>query len=177
MSPELEYIRSAVERVTRDCPDSNWQYSPPGKWSCSEIAEHLMLTYSGTTKGLTNAMKSGRPLGSRPTFPDRLKTVLVVKLGYMPSGRASPKHALPTQGLGVISMRRFYDTLVALDATLTDAERRFGTDVKLLDHPSLGPLNALEWRQFHRAHTKHHLRQMAALARQPVSISAKQQLG
>ena len=51
-----------------------------------------------------------------------------------------------------------------MDATITDAERRFGRNVKLLDHPILGPLTAKEWRQFHQVHSKLHLRQMAALA-------------
>jgi hypothetical protein len=63
-------------------------------------------------------------------------------------------------------MRRFYDALVAMDATLTDAERRFGTQVKLLDHPFIGPLNAREWRQFHRTHSRHHLKQVADRIRQ-----------
>jgi hypothetical protein len=46
---------------------------------------------------------------------------------------------------------------------LADAERRFGSTAKLLDHPSIGPLNAKEWRQFHLVHTRLHLRQMADL--------------
>jgi hypothetical protein len=176
MSPELQYIRGAVERLTRDWPEPQWRHAPPGKWSCAEIVEHLMLTYSGTTKGLSNAMKSGRPLGSRPTLLDRVRTFAVAKVGYFPSGRTSPKLAAPNGGLELSAMRRFYDTLVAMDATLTDAERRFGNDVKLLDHPSVGPLNAQEWRQFHRIHSKHHFKQMEVLARQLDFRSAHSQV-
>jgi len=85
----------------------------------------------------------------------------VAKLGLMPSGRTAPKLAVPKDGFEDDSLRRFYDALVAVDATLADAERRFGRSVKLLDHPVLGPLSAKEWRQFHRTHAKHHLRQLA----------------
>lgn len=77
----------------------------------------------------------------------------------MPSGRSAFKQICPEDGLDLASMRRFYDALVAMDATLQDAERRFGRNTLLLDHPFLGPLNAQEWRLFHRAHTRHHLKQ------------------
>ncbi len=164
MSPELEYVRNAVERTTRDWQENTWRQAPPGKWCCAEILEHLMLSYSGTTKGLTNAMRSGRPLGSKTMLPDRIKAFVVTKLGILPAGGKSPRTAMPNGGLDMRAMRRFYDALVAMDATLTDAERRFGRNVKLLDHPVLGPLTAKEWRQFHQVHSKLHLRQMAALA-------------
>jgi hypothetical protein len=52
-----------------------------------------------------------------------------------------------------------------MDSTLQDAERRFGKTTKLLDHPFLGPLNAQEWRIFHRTHTRHHLQQVAERVR------------
>ena len=175
MSPELEYVRNAVERTTRDWHEDAWHQAPPGKWSCAEILEHLMLSFDGTTKGLTNAMRSGRPLGSKPTLPDRIKAFVVTKLGILPEGRKSPQTAMPSGGLDMHAMRRFYDALVAMDATLTDAERRFGRNVKLLDHPVLGPLTAKEWRQFHRVHSKLHLRQMAALAQRVGYTSPEQQ--
>ena len=72
---------------------------------------------------------------------------------------------MPGDGLSADSMRHFYDALVAMDSTLFDAERRFGRRAKLLDHPFLGPLNAQEWRLFHRTHTRHHLKQVAERAR------------
>jgi hypothetical protein len=72
---------------------------------------------------------------------------------------------VPGDGFEDNTLRRFYDGLVAMDATLADAERRFGVSVKLLDHPVLGPLSAKEWREFHRTHARHHLKQMAKRTR------------
>jgi hypothetical protein len=175
MSPELEYVRNAVEHTTRDWQANTWRQAPPGKWCCAEILEHLMLSYSGTTKGLTNAMRSGRPLGSKTMLPDRIKAFVVTKLGILPAGRKASRTAMPNGGLDMQSIRHFYDALVAMDATLTDAERRFGKSAKLLDHPSLGPLTAKEWRQFHQVHSNLHLKQMAALAQRVGYVSPEQQ--
>lgn len=161
MSPELEHIRSEVERLTLAWTESDWDCALPGKWTSAEILEHLRLTFTGTSKGILKVMEAGRPLGSKPTLADRLRTFWVAKLGFMPSGRTAPKHTVPKNGLDKDSLQRFYDALVAVDATLADAGRRFGGNVKLLDHPFLGPLSAKEWRQFHRAHAKHHLKQIA----------------
>ncbi len=165
MSPELEHIRCEVERLTLGWSESDWHRALPDKWTSAQILEHLRLSFTGTSKGILNVMETGRPLGSKPTLPDRLRTFWVATLGLMPSGRSAPKQTIPKDSLEGYSLRRFYDALVAVDATLADAERRFGGSVKLLDHPILGPLNAKEWRQLHRTHAKHHLKQIAKQTR------------
>jgi hypothetical protein len=159
VTPELEQIRREVEQVTSGCSESQWRQAPAGKWSSAQIFEHLLLTYTGTTKGLRRSLEGGKPLGGVPTWPQRVRKLVVTKFGWMPTGRSAFKQILPEDGLDLASMRRFYDALVAMDATLQDAERRFGRNTFLLDHPFLGPLNAQEWRLFHRTHTRHHLKQ------------------
>ena len=57
-------------------------------------------------------------------------------------------------------MRQFNDALVAMDATLTDAEKRFGSVAKILDHPILGPLERRGWRRVHLVHARHHLKEI-----------------
>lgn len=165
MSPELEQIRREVERLTHGWSESDWQRALDGKWSSGQILEHLLLSFKGTTKGVLKAMEAGRPLGGKPTLRDRMRTLYVAKLGRMPSGRQAPDAATPGDGLEGGTLRRFYDALVALDATLADAERRFGSKVKLLDHPQLGPLSTKDWRRFHQTHAQHHLKQLAKLSR------------
>jgi hypothetical protein len=39
--------------------------------------------------------------------------------------------------------------LVAMGAIIAQSEARFGRQVKLLDHPILGPLTATQWRKLH----------------------------
>jgi hypothetical protein len=176
LSPELQQIRAEVERVTLGQSEAAWDDAPAGKWSSGQILEHLRLGFTGTTRGLMNVMDSGRPLGSVPTLSDRLKAFVVTRLGFMPSGRSAPPHALPKEGLEANVLRRLYDALVALDATLTDVERRFGSNVKLLDHPVLGPLNANQWRRLHRVHALHHLKQIAERRREASGRPVDRQL-
>ena len=172
MSPELEDIRREAERLTNEMSRADWHHAPSGKWSCGQIFEHLLLSYTATTEGTMRAMKVGRPLGGRPTLRDRISTFYVAGLGLLPSGRLAPKHITPKDGTGLESLRQFNDALVAMDATLADAEKRFGTKVRLLDHPILGPLTAREWRRFHRTHARHHMKQIAERSRQGNSGNA-----
>lgn len=165
MAPELEQIRQEVEAITRSWTDAQWERGLPGKWSNAQILEHLLLTYTGTTKGLRRALDNGKVLAGESNWPHRVRKFAVMTLGYMRSGREAFKQIQPGEGLNPASMRRFYDALVAMDSTLFDAERRFGPRARLLDHPFLGPLNAQEWRLFHRTHTRHHLRQIVARVR------------
>ena len=166
MSPELEDIRHRAQRITQGLSEADWLKAVPGKWSCAQIFEHLRLSFTATTAGLQKALQEGRTPASKATWLGRIKVLWVTRLGQMPSGRSSPKHTTPAGGLSLTALSRFYDALVAMDATLNDAERRFGRRVKLLDHPFLGPLDAAEWRRFHRTHARHHLRQAAMRIKQ-----------
>ncbi len=165
-----------MEKLTRDWSEADWHRALDGKWSSGQILEHLLLTFKGTTKGVRNVMEAGRPLGGKPTLRDRVRTIYVSKLGMMPSGNLSPEAVVPKDGLDMETVRRFYDALVALDSTLADAERRFGRNAKLLDHPSLGPLSTKDWRRFHRTHASHHLKQIAKAHRHGVARSTDPQL-
>src|SRR5215467_3571689 len=128
--------------MTHDWCEMQWNCALPGKWTNAQIFEHLLLTYTGTTKGLRRALDSGNVTHRKSTLPDRVRKFVVTKLGYMPGRRSAFKQILPNDGLSAESMRRFYDALVAMDSTLNDAERRFGKTAPLLDHPFLGPLDA-----------------------------------
>ena len=119
-----------------------------GQVEFAQIFEHLLLSYTSTTKGALKAMQIGKPLGSRPSLRDRISTFYVSGLGFMPEGRTAPEQTTPKDGAGIDSLRQFNDALVAMDATLADAEKRFGSRVNLLDHPVLGPLTAQQWRAF-----------------------------
>jgi DinB superfamily len=173
VSPELEQIRREAERLTAEMSQADWHHTAPGKWSCAQTFEHLLLSYMATTKGTLRAMEIGRPLGGRPTLRDRISTFYVAGLGFQLSERIAPQQTPPTDGASLESLRQFNDALVAMDATLADAEKRFGTRVKLLDHPILGPLTANEWRRFHRTHARHHLKEIAERIRSASAASQR----
>jgi len=122
--------------------------------------EHLLLTYKGTNLGLKRCLEQGAPLGARATLKDRLATLLVVNLGYMPRGRKAPERVKP-RGVPVEEVRRaIAPELETMELGLDDCERRFGAGTKILNHTILGPLTAEEWRKFHWVHGRHHARQI-----------------
>lgn len=162
MSPELEFVRSETERATHGKSPDDWVRGPNGKWNSLQILEHLVLSYTATTKGLLRATEAGQPQLETPDLRQRLRRLYVLGLGRFPSGIESPKHTVPRDGLGNDPLRRFNDALVAMDATLADAEKRFGAGTRLLNHPVLGPLTAQQWRRFHQVHGRHHLKQVVA---------------
>jgi len=172
LSPHSEHIRKKAERLTHDFSSEQWQRAPEGKWSAALIFEHLLLTFSATTKGTLKTMKTGRPYCREATWRDRMATFIVTDLGFFPSGKKATQQTSPTGQFGEDLLRRFNDALVAMDATLADAEHRFGSRTRLLDHPILGPLTAEQWRRFHRVHADHHFRQVAARAKQTTLTKA-----
>ncbi|HZD33162.1 MAG TPA: DUF1569 domain-containing protein [Candidatus Angelobacter sp.] len=160
MSPELEWVRRSTELVVCDAAADALSRAPQGQWSSLQVLEHLVLSYTATTRGLLRAMEVGRPERATRTLGHRLRGVYVLGVGRFPSGIDAPKQVVPRGGLGDDPLRRFSDALVAMDASLTDAERRFGRRSRVLVHPMLGPLTAQQWRRFHQVHGRHHLKQI-----------------
>jgi hypothetical protein len=162
LSPHLENVRAEAQRLTRDFSPEDWEYSRAEKWSASLIMEHLLLTFTATTKGALKTMQASEPFCREATWQDIGRRLYVLRLGRVPTGLKAAKSVTPKEGLPGNNIRVFNDALVAMDATLTDAERRFGKKTRILDHPILGPLTAEQWRRFHWVHAHHHLQQIAA---------------
>jgi hypothetical protein len=130
---------------------------------CGEVLEHLYLTYVGTIRGLEKVITRDTPLATTPSLTHRVRTFVVVKLGYMPAGREAPAIVKP-RGLPVEQVRNeIWAKLAAMDAIIARCEARFGRHVKLLDHPILGALNAAEWRTLNLVHGRHHQKQLLRL--------------
>ena len=160
----LQRLQNAISSVTEGISAEMLCRRPqPDKWSAAEVLEHLYLTYTGTIKGFEKCLAAGKPLARVPTFMDQMRTLVVVKLGYMPEGRKSPQNALPC-GLPCDKvLAEVAQKIFTMDALLTQAEQKFGKDCRLIDHPILGPLQARQWRKFHWVHGRHHLKQLARL--------------
>jgi hypothetical protein len=108
-------------------------------------------------------MAAGKPLGSRPSMDNRLRTFVVVGLGHMPDGVKAPAVTVP-KGLPAAQVREEFGTKIAeMDAIIAQCEARFGGSVHVLDHPILGPLTAPQWRKLHVVHGQHHHRQLLQL--------------
>jgi hypothetical protein len=156
----LQQLHRELEDALGDSPPSDLGKAPAGKWTSAQILEHLYLTYAGTNKGIAKCLETGAPLATAATMMHRMKTLLVVSLGYLPNGVKAPERATP-KGMPAEEVRQsIFAELERMDAGLDECERKFGAGTKIMDHPILGPLTAGQWRKFHWVHGRHHARQI-----------------
>jgi hypothetical protein len=163
MDSRLVKLRESLESAVDGMSSDQLRWHLPGKWCAAEVLEHLYLTYTGTIKGFGRVIANGKPLSTRASVAQRVRTFVVVGLRHLPAGRESPAVARP-KGLPLEQVRQEIGaTLEAMDAIIAECEARFGRHVKLLDHPILGPLSAPQWRTLHVVHGRHHRKQIIRL--------------
>src|ERR1700693_4753496 len=95
MDSRLDKLKQSLELAVEGMSNEQWSWHLPGKWCAAELLEHLYLTYTGTIKGFETVMAAGKPLGSRPSWRDRVKTLVVVGFGHMPGGVQAPAVTVP----------------------------------------------------------------------------------
>ena len=163
MDSRMEELKRALESAVEGMSSEQLRCHPPTKWSAAEVLEHLYLTYTGTIKGFERVVAKGQPLATTASMKQRLQTLVVTGLGYLPDGRKAPAVTQP-RGLDLAVVRNEIGAKIeAMDAIIAQCEARFGIGTKLLDHPILGPLTAGQWRKFHLVHGRHHVRQIHRL--------------
>lgn len=160
MDSYLDRLQRELRNALAGASPAGMEASAAGKWSPSQILEHLFLTYRGTHKGLSKCLESGASLATAGTFRNSVRSFIVCNLGYFPGGRTAPERATPrgmppTEVLGGI-----FVAIEQMDRALAECEKKFGVDKKLLDHPVLGPFSVRQWRKFHWVHGRHHLGQI-----------------
>ncbi|MBZ5680812.1 MAG: DUF1569 domain-containing protein [Acidobacteriia bacterium] len=163
MDTHLGKLQQALSTAIGGMSAEQLSWHPAGKWCAAEVLEHLYLTYTGTVKGFERVTAAGKSLATTPTFSQRLQTLVVLGLGYLPEGRKAPAVAQP-RGLPqeqVVS--GVFPAIGQMDEIITRCEKALGSGKKLLDHPILGPLTAKQWRKFHLVHGLHHAKQIQRL--------------
>ncbi len=166
----LKEIDSATDGITTE--QMSW-HPAEGKWSVSEILEHLSITYRTSVIALRRALDAGHPQAGRGSFVQWLSTRVVADLGYFPTGRPAPAFSLPKGAPPEQVAREVRENLARMDATLVQVAEKFGTAVKVADHPVLGPFTVTEWRKFHYSHTHHHVKQILALRAKQSSVASR----
>jgi len=163
METELKRLQQAIVDSVEGMTADDLVRSRQGKWNVAQILEHLCLTYRGTVKGFQKCLKAEKPLGGKPSLMQRISATAVTRFGYLPEGRKAPE---PTVPRGMPAGKVLEETvagLAAMDAIISEAEKKYGKQTLVLDHPVLGPLTAKQWRGFHRAHGYHHVKQIRSL--------------
>lgn len=160
MDSYLERLRRELEETMAIAATARADPGPTGKWTSTQVLEHLYLTYKGTNAGIAKCLEKGAPLGTQASLFQRVSALLVVNVGYFPRGRKSPERVVP-KGMPADELgRTILPEIDRMDAGLAECERKFGARTRILDHPVLGPFNVSQWRKFHWVHGHHHARQI-----------------
>lgn len=160
MASYLERLHRELEDAIAGRTENSMAQAPAGKWNPSQILEHLFLTYKNTNRGLAKCLDKGAPLATSANLTQRIGTLLVINLGYLPGGRKAPERAVP-RGMPHEEVRStIFAEIQRMESGLNDCERRFGASTRIMDHPFLGPLTASQWRKFHWVHGRHHAKQI-----------------
>jgi hypothetical protein len=163
MDPQLKSLQEEIASAVAGLSAEQWDRHPPGKWCAGEVLEHLYLTYTGTAKGFSRVMEAGKLSVTPASWRQRGRKLVVVGLGYLPSGREAPAMARP-KGLPRDKVRaEIAGQIAEMYKLIGRCEEKFGSGKQLLDHPILGPLTGVQWRKFHLVHGRHHLKQIRAL--------------
>jgi hypothetical protein len=163
MDSRLEELKQAVESSVEGLSGEQLCWHPTAKWCAAEVLEHLYLTYTGTIKGFAKVLEAGKPLATRASMKQRVRTLVVAGFQHMPEGRQAPANTRP-RGLPAEKLRSEVGVKIAeMDAIIAQCEARFGPGIRLLDHPILGPLTARQWKTFHLVHGRHHVKQLLRL--------------
>ena len=142
------------------------QLRPVGRvdaWTVQQIVEHLVLTYESTEKTMEFRLTRGASTKAKATAMNRAAQFTVTTCGYFPSGRNAPEMVQPgitktikdgSELAGWLSA-----SLRVMDERLDEVEHAMG-DGRCVSHAILGPMSVAQWRRFHRAHGRHHLKQI-----------------
>ena len=139
--------------------DDAWSAAPDGKWSPGMIVDHVATAVENSAKGF--ASRADKPaMTRRPrSMVQRVANVLVLGLGYFPSGRKAPETTLPSARPDRAATEA---RLRAACATFADVRRKLAhrPGDLFLKHPVLGDLTVDEFMRFHVRHAAHHRKQI-----------------
>lgn len=169
MDSYLERLRREISDAASDMSEADWRRAPEGRWCSAQIVEHLGRTYGTTAKMIELAVaSSGAPAPVRPAnVRERLARLLVVEMGFIPSGLDAPEVVVPRGELEPEeALQKALASLERMDAALDAAVERWGSG-PIAMHMLLGPLSARQWCRFHYVHGHHHVKQMRQRSRKP----------
>jgi hypothetical protein len=162
MDRYLEQTRAILDEAVSGMSDEQLAASRSGKWSPAQILEHLSLAFGATAAGMERTAAAENLNVRAPSMRDRVATLLVIRFGYIPTGRKAPDYTVPSGVAPAEAIRKLHESLAAMDAAITRAEQRWG-DRLIAVNPAIGPLKPDQWRRFHLLHARHHARQIVAI--------------
>jgi hypothetical protein len=173
MHPDLQVTRDAIDQAIDSMTAEQLNWRCEGKWCSAEILEHLALAYGGSAKLLARVAADGKSAATKSTLKQRFRTWVVTDREILPGGRTAPQMVTPRGMPAEQVVPTIRKNLDSMDEAIAQCEAKLGTKAKVADHPILGPLTTAQWRKFHRVHTRHHMKQIAALRAQMANAQSR----
>jgi uncharacterized damage-inducible protein DinB len=171
LSDYLTQQRRVLLEAANVVPDELWRSSPgPGRWSVSQILEHLYRVERGTAALLTKRIGSARDAGH--PLDDDTSSVMSALAGYGLDDRArkieAPERVLPTENPDrETTERRLAESRAALLAAIEGGDGLALREIRHT-HPRLGELDLYQWILAVAEHEKRHTAQVRDVAMQIV---------
>jgi len=167
---ENQQAVDAFIAAARAVPRSAWtEPRAPGKWSPSQVTEHVAITYEvarAILKGTFSGRGAPRPL--RPLIRIFFFNP-VVKTGRFRKGAKAPAPFQPTASPASVSdhAARLHAAAGAFEAEVETAARLGRTFV---DHPFFGRVALSDYSRLQAIHTRHHSQQLGTGTERPVAV-------
>ena len=143
-------------------PETDWYRAPSGKWTPAQIVHHLAISLE-TSSRTFDERRGKPPMRRRPRTPrERIAYLLVLQIGWVPSGRQAPAVTRPAERPDARAVERQLRDGVARFLTLAQELLPARRDDLFVKNPALGDLTLPEWLRFHVRHCAHHARQIRA---------------
>ncbi len=183
MHSSLERLHASYAQTLRGRSCDALEINPgnePTRWNARQIVEHLRLTYQSSSEVFRERLAKGRPAQSKPRTYQRVQQLFVCRFGYFPTGRPAPLEVIPaliaSEPLdGSALSAKFHNDLRAMNELLIACEKLFGKR-RFSTHQVLGPISANQWRRFHVAHGRHHLKQLRELIHDVKNLPKESQI-
>ena len=160
MDSHLERLRQTIASATRDMSVEELTRQPEGKWSAARSTRASLPDLHRNAEGFRTLPESGEAAGRRSHFQTESGDHRGHRAWLFSQRTEVPRPGFP-RGLSAEKIvAEIGPQIVAMDQAIAQCEERYGARVKVLDHPVLGPLTARQWRKFHLAHGRHHVKQI-----------------
>src|ERR1700722_10667199 len=140
MDPQLKNLQEEIAAVVAEMRAEEWERHPPGKWCAGEVLEHLYLTYTGTSKGCSRVIESGKLATTAASWKQRGRKLVVLGFSYLPAGRVAPTSTSPKGLPREKVLAEIAAQIAEMDRLIRQCEEKFEVGKQFLDHPILGPL-------------------------------------
>jgi hypothetical protein len=158
----LSRLEPLVLNPLHGVPEDDWHRAPRGKWTVSQVVEHLAVSVDLVAQLLEERGElHGRRRRSKPH--QTVLRHLVLGTGRLPRGFKTVESAAPCDRPEPELVTAQFRMGVEMTRLLDNQWSRDRKEAVFVRHPYLGDLNLPEWVRFHYIHCRHHSRQIGQL--------------